>query len=357
MKTTTLRTLTLIAAATVAPSVSHALNYDGSVLRHDETGSVLGYGSSPYFLDSNVDDTFPGRSYIMDGVLVADGITLNLGYWNGSSDSGILEISSGMAPAALVLQNGSVGFFEGIHVYGGVDTQFVLDNSTAYVNQTLQNLYGGIVVRNGGVLHIRNNNGWMAGTTNVQIGQDPDLWNGFGTVTLQSGAMLQMGDYAVMDFQFSSLVIEAGSHIVNAATPQNVGWLTLTEYATLTVGLDGSMANAGVGVAPIQVRTDAYSAKLSVDANGIWFDPGDEFTLVHSLIGVNCWFEGLIDPSVVTSDTGQIFAMEARQVSAGYDDTIVLVATANAIPEPSTYALLGGVCAVALAVLRRRRRG
>ena len=58
--------------------------------------------------------------------------------------------------------------------------------------------------------------------------------------------------------------------------------------------------------------------------------------------------------TVVASDTGQVFDIIYNNGGVG----VAIKATSQVVPEPSTYALLGGVGAVALAVLRgRRRRG
>ncbi|MDR2429674.1 MAG: PEP-CTERM sorting domain-containing protein [Puniceicoccales bacterium] len=76
------------------------------------------------------------------------------------------------------------------------------------------------------------------------------------------------------------------------------------------------------------------------------FAAGTEFIIAEARDGV--YGSGLTATTILSDVTGQQFDLSVNGSQ--------LVLTAQAIPEPSTYALIGGVGAVALAVLARRRR-
>ncbi|MDR2429465.1 MAG: PEP-CTERM sorting domain-containing protein, partial [Puniceicoccales bacterium] len=150
-----------------------------------------------------------------------------------------------------------------------------------------------------------------------------------------------------------------GARVKVSSTGQIVATTTLCVGAgsEFTFELDpaGQTHSPIVGAGPGmlgEVLDDNWTTTLA--SNPIDFDlvlnisavvePGTVYTLFESLP----FIPDAASPLVVTASSGQ-------QFEKIYDGIGLAV---QAIPEPSTYALIGGVGAVALAVLgRRRRRG
>ena len=103
----------------------------------------------------------------------------------------------------------------------------------------------------------------------------------------------------------------------------------------------------GITVARSDGITLSLGSTLAIVANEE-YGSGKVFRLITGF-SVSSYHWG---DTVVASDTGQVFDIIYNNGGPGVE----IMATSQVIPEPSTYALLGGVGAVALAVLKRRRR-
>ena len=84
---------------------------------------------------------------------------------------------------------------------------------------------------------------------------------------------------------------------------------------------------------------------LKIDS-GVVFAAGDTFTIMQAVRDLSYLSFGT---SITDVGTNQVFDISG--------DAHNIILTAQAVPEPSTYALMGGIGAVALAMLRRRRKG
>ena len=149
-----------------------------------------------------------------------------------------------------------------------------------------------------------------------------------GDVTVTNNASATIADSVFIDIE--------GSLSVNY-----MGTLTLPDTELrfgLSTTVSGEIINDGGNV-------DFSYTTLAVLGNEV-YDPAETFTIIEGCSVP----DGYWGDTVTASDTGQVFNIDYTSVAGN----ISLVA--QAIPEPSTYALLGGVGAVALAVLRRRRR-
>ncbi|MDR2430358.1 MAG: PEP-CTERM sorting domain-containing protein [Puniceicoccales bacterium] len=363
MKTTTLRTLILIAAATVAPSAAYALTYDGVTLEYHQQTTPYSFSpaSSPYYLPTDVQDhSGVTISRIADvtelgpAILIADHKSIDQLYVDGGSGAGYFYVGDTDGPGTLIMQNESIGNFQNLRV--GVQTNaeghFIIDNSYVDIYNELLvggKSYGEIVIRNKGALTLYHNG-------NILIGSNSSVNSGSGRMVVDGSSSLLLGRsprIVVGGTSPGDLVVSAGGTIQGDARTGSVNGINFAGFSTFSVGLDeASMANSLQAPVNVNNVSIGLGAKLSVDTNGHWLTPGDEYLVIQTLGGVSGYFDGLINSVIVTSDTGQIFDVEYR----GMNRDVVLIPTANAIPEPSTYALLGGVCALALALLRRRRR-
>ncbi|MDR2429873.1 MAG: PEP-CTERM sorting domain-containing protein [Puniceicoccales bacterium] len=136
-------------------------------------------------------------------------------------------------------------------------------------------------------------------------------------------------------------------YITNGGILEVYSSVNLGQQALVSIDLDGLAAS---GTPSIIIHGDLFinspGALLEVESGQI-YAPGTEFNIME-VFGSGGVDPYLFGPSFVAPVTGQEF------LASGDGTNIIL--TAQAIPEPSTYALIGGVGAVALALLARRRR-
>lgn len=359
MKTKALRRLVFSAAtglslaAAFAPGVAHALTYNGEVLQYwDDQGShhVHYPAYSPYSLPENVRDPSSETESVIGGAsnptLIADNKTIDQRNLGGL---GWLKVGNSNAPGALIMQGGSIGYFIklGVGSHSNGDGRLLIDASTVEVTNEL---YVGIRSYGEMILH----QAYMNIEGNVRIGPSASEGAGSGKLVVERNSRLFLGQSLTMTIggDNDGELVVGTKGIIQTAYMHGGPSIFFGGHSTFTIGLDMSMAGNGVAAAPVQVSTVQIerSAKLAVDTDGVWLTPGDRYTILTAGSITGDFFQGLIDPSVVTSDTGQIFDVRY------YGTEVVLIPTASAIPEPSTYALLGGAGAVALAMLRRRRR-
>ena len=186
---------------------------------------------------------------------------------------------------------------------------------------------------------------------------------GNGEINIVNGGVLTLDDSEMTIGQQNpglagrgSLNMGAGGRVIQTYTQDGNKTIVFHETSTFTVELSSDMANSEEAfVTAVNVYFHS-GVTLEVKTGGIVFDKGDKFILFSADLSLTLESGAISVPSVVTpSDSNQTFSLEHRSGDNGYFN-LVLVANAYPIPEPSTYALFGGLAAVGLAVLCRRRQ-
>ena len=181
-----------------------------------------------------------------------------------------------------------------------------------------------------------------------------------GNLEIQNN--LYVGDYAP-----GYLYVEGGSVTVendlSAGSTLNPGVFQITGGGTIQVGGDVHITNY---MALWLELSDAFAPHITIGGSVVFENGstlptievlneeiiahGKTFTIIESISGLDDLnYEDFGTEFVNSPFTGQDFLL-------GGDGCRTVTLTALPVPEPSTYALLGGAGAVALAVLRRRRR-
>ena len=306
--TTTLKTLTFAAATAmvfITPTVKAADWYVNSGTqigsgRHTYDNIYIGSGGSTFFMLTGTASLQANNDALIGSF----------------SSAGVYILDY----AAFVAEYVTIGdMYEGYVYIDGIDGD--LSQNTAHLTATYLNVgtgpykypaYGAIVVRNGAYFN----------TAELSIGN-----HGHVSVSDDSSATIT-----------DSLFIEAGGEL-------------RVEMGTLNISgteLRFGLSENGTGVILNDRGTvDFSSTTLAVVSSEI-YAPSETFKIIEGIsVPDDYW-----GAAVTASDTGQVFNIDYTSAAGN----ISLVATAQVIPEPSTYALLGGAGVVALAVLKRRRR-
>jgi T5SS/PEP-CTERM-associated repeat protein/autotransporter-associated beta strand protein len=195
---------------------------------------------------------------------------------------------------------------------------------------TGDNTYAGNTILNGGNLVANNTVGSATGS---------------GSVTVNSGAAL-----GGSGFIGGLTTIESGATLAPGNSP---GTLTFANGLTLA---NGSILEFELGTTSDLLRITGGTLTGSASAGGITLNlanSGGFTAATYTLFDFNGANLSSFDTSDFTFGTtlsGYTYALNL------VGDTLQLTATASAIPEPSTYALLAGLATLGLAAWRRRAR-
>ncbi len=214
--------------------------------------------------------------------------------------------------------------------------------STAVVGD---NSLGNVVIQNGGT--------WTRGVTDTRFGTS--------SITVQDGGTLNLGAFSAEGS--GGLIISGSSTTATVASIVNSGGnATMTLNDSATLGVTGDL-NWG-GASAISV-----GAESTVNVGGL-MTYGGAFSItsdtvlangVYNLFGIN-GTEGGDFATVVLSGAG--YSGEALSLSSdvwtatvGGQDYSFSQITGNltVVPEPGTYALIGGMLALGYVMVRRRR--
>ncbi|MDR2430187.1 MAG: PEP-CTERM sorting domain-containing protein [Puniceicoccales bacterium] len=373
-KTTTKSAGLLLSAASLSlatlatPRLAHALEYDGDYLSGPYMATTQ--VGTPYTLTHNITD--PSTTHRISGNnspypdLYSGGFNIDLFATvafpshlfvaDYSTSCGTLTIESG---SQLTTQFTTIG-----NQWGSQGHVTVKDPGSKWINH--DSLYLGeetngtpppgsgnpngasglIKIGGGGELH---------SYSNIYIGE-----NGNGHISVAEDGLLTFGSSS------SSATIFVGSNSNHGLGTLRVSGsgrvqedlsggdnsVYFTEKATFRVTLSEGRANSTDAFVSASNFNIYQGSKLEVDADGITFNEGDGFILFSA--GNILWTEGggvpFAPDAISVYNNDQNFTLELR--NSGLD--LVLVAGAP-IPEPSTYALIGGAGVLGLAVLCRRR--
>ena len=394
--------LTLATLSTLPQA--HALDYDGNNISYNQdTVGFNGPVGSDYSLTTDVKDNQTvhhiSGGYSDGAVLHSNGFYIDLWYNTQYTESHLFVANSIAAHGGLIIEKGSVlttdfttigneyqsngyvtvtgaelGGSGGRSTWISMDSTYIGSSNGGVMPSDAQNADGAMgtinIVDNGefiaqanvyvgsdgnGVINVDNGGALTAIDTSIIVGRA----KGNGAINIHNGGVLTLEGSDMMIGQQTplhpagqgSLNIGAGGRVIQTGTANySDPMITFDETSTLTVELSPGMVNTiDAFVTAVNIRLNAHS-KLKVKTGGVIFTVGDEFILFSTTDSFSQEPFSFIDTAVSVVDGQQSFTFELR--NNGLD--LVLVAGAP-IPEPSTYALLGGVGAVALALARRRR--
>ena len=329
MKTTTLQTITLAAAAASFGATAHGLDYAPDPGEPGEPGTP-GY----YEFTSNA--TFDN---VLLGGLPGPVI---VGYTN-------LHIKNG---AELKSTNGVIGTIHPSHVYLEEASTWTVTNSLS----VSQASYGSSLSIQDGTVDVGNL---------LQIG---DTRPGF--VYLRESAANPVGGQGVLNAKHINIPY-GHLYVFNGQVAAET--IAVATGGRLIIGGNGRLLLQGSSPSDVSF-TAAAGAKLTLDlqygyGSNVFVQgvlggsyTGDlilEINAAGTILPEDTSFQifndfpvTLASTTIVAPDTHQEFTVEYH--TYGMNQTTWLKA-GTVVPEPSTYALIGGLGVVALAVLRRRR--
>lgn len=293
--------------------------------------------------------TGAGSSMTTSALLVGGDSDTTVTIADGATLTGALTFGGGTGTSTLNIGNGgAAGTLNAATVEGAVGTAYVNFNHTGALSFAPQ-LKGAIVVakQGAGTTSLTAANTYTGGTT---VSGGKLLANnvtgsafGSGAVTVQSGATL-----GGAGFIGGLTTVATGGHL---APGNSIGTLTFDNGLTLATGtfLDFDLGATSDLLRITAGNFDVVGATFNFTATG-GYTPGD-----YALIDWTGATAGAF--TLGNFGIGTVNRGIASDYSLWFDGSkLMLTASAAAIPEPSTYAMLAGGGALALALWRRRQR-
>jgi fibronectin-binding autotransporter adhesin len=305
-------TSTLAVANNISQTVN-SLSFGASAASAGAMSVSLGT-SSTLTLGGNV--TYSGTNNPGAATISGSGGTLNLGGNRTFDVSNSTTVVTDLSVSAIVAGTG----------------HSLTKTGAGFMSLSGNNTYTGGTIVSAGSLIVNNTTGSGVGT---------------GAVTVQSGASLGgLGSIG------GTTTIESGGILTPGGAVTTVGNLTFTNGLTLN---DGAVFNFELGATSDKIFVSGGTLTGSTSAGGLTLNLSNTgsfaagtYTLIDfSNGGTTLSSFDVTDFNMGTTISGYGYSLEIN--------SSMLQLTASAIPEPSTYALLGGSAALGLAWLRRRR--
>jgi autotransporter-associated beta strand protein len=314
------------------------------------TGSISGAGAITK--NGTAVQTFNGTNSFSGGVTLSGGTLSVSSINNGGSNGGLGAASN--AAANLVFDGGTLQY---TGATASTDRNFTINTGKTAIISVTSNILtmsgastatnGALTKTNGGTLILSGSN-LYTGTTSVNGGKL--FVNGSlasSAVVVGSGATL--GGTGTLSHVAT---INSGGHLApgDSSTGSGVGTLTFTGGLTLQAGAiyDFQLGNSASDKIVVNGGTLAGLTSGVVTLN--LTNSGGFTTGTYTLFD----FTGATNSNFDAGDFSVGTAISGFSSSLAISGT-TLVLTASAIPEPSTYAVLVGATALAVAAWRRRR--
>jgi fibronectin-binding autotransporter adhesin len=291
------------------------------------------------------------------------GRTLGFTAATGLVNQGTLNLLGGSVELSGALQNSAGGIIAGrgaIYVSGGLNNAGTLNLSGGVTDiyGTVTNHNGGTIITTGGYAGVTTFHGDVAhdgaeirtstGSATVFFGtlSGTGAFTGAGLVLIE-GELSPGNSPGIMPF--TNLALEAGSsalwEINDATGAAGINWDLLQVSGTLTINATAFSPHT------ISLASLNFAHESAPIVN---FDAGQSYSFAYATAGGGVI--GFSADKFVLDTTDFLNPFDGAWSVALDGNSINLVYSATAVPEPSAYAAMAGALALVGAILRRRRQ-